>query len=656
MKAVSKSHRIQVFLCLSLILSVRAASGDGPAIINPPVPGVPSVATEIKPGIIRLVGSTGTTDFHSFTVQWGEGISPAIWFTNGITLAGAGNSPVSNGLLATWDSTTITQADYYSLLLTVDDTTYTAQTNTLVYLQPDLYSTNWPRWLDEAPTFSMIPARNTNGQTRLSLVNPVWLGSPFPSRLWMFSVDGSSLTTNTTLSTASYLQPAVGNVNGAPGDEVIVGENGYLQVFRPDFSSYFLVPSSSVNYLNGSIALSDLDGDGSQDVVALGGSPSDAWLMAWNTNGQVTSANYPVHISDANPSLRGVLSASRIVAVDMDGDGKSEVLVVAGENSSSFSLRLIRGDGTPANWPTNVVSGTFLQVIAGDLDGDGKPEIVLYYQDTNSVNTVQVFNSDGSPRAGWPVQLSGFGGSGLLMADLAHNGKQEVIAAAYATLYVFNADGSNYPGWPHVGGSFETLGVPVVGDVDGDGLPEIVVTHDNVFYGGGQFYHQTSLVAFRKDGTISRSWQLMGANGNQPAANGTPVIGDFDGDGKAELAVNFQVISGGGLDGGLSEGVLTVLRLGTPYLPNRRDWPMYLHDGASTSAGFTAAKLRVAESGNKAALSWPLQPNPTVLQYNDNMNTGFWNTLPGSVTLSNGLLSASDSGTNAHRFYRLQYP
>lgn len=660
LRPIFSSHvLVQATVCLLLVLSAPPVRAGGPAIISPPAPAVPSVAAVFKPGNLRLTGSTGGTNFHAFQVEWGQGATPGSWSATGITLAGGGSSPVTNGLLAIWDSSTITQANYYSLRLTVDNTTSIAQTNTLVYLEPDLYSTNWPHWLDEAPgSSSVMPANTATGRTRLALVNPKWLSSTLPSRLWMFEVDGSSFTTNTLLSNGSYLQPAVGSVDGAPGDEVIVGEPGYLQVYRPDFTSYFLTPSSFVNFQYGQVVLADLDGNGPLDIVALGSGPSDAWLLAWKTNNQVFSTNYPVHLPDANSNLKTSLSANRLLALDMDGDGQSELLVVAGDSGSSFSLRLFRGDGTPANWPTNVVNGSFLQVAAGDLDGDGQPEIVLLYEDPGSVTTLQVFNANGSPRAGWPVQLSGgISGGGLLLADLDRNGKEEIIVTVYATLCVLRGDGSNYPGWPHVGGPFETLGIPVVGDINGDGTPEIVVSHGNFFYGGGQFYNEDSLVAYRTNGTIARSWRLLGANGNQPSPfSGTPVIGDFDGDGNAELAVNYQTISGGGTSGSVTEGVLTVLRLGAPFRPNHRDWPMFFHDVRNSSAAFVAAKLRLSRSGPNTVLSWPRQPDTAVVQFTDNLSTGPWSALSGTIGLSNGLYTTSISITNAHRWYRLQYP
>jgi hypothetical protein len=361
-----------------------------------------------------------------------------------------------------------------------------------------------------------------------------------------------------------------------------------------------------------------------------------------------------VQLPDANFDLR-FMQWNRVVPADLDGDGKPELLVMAGDSASSFSLRVLRGDGKPADWPVQVISGTFRYLVVGDLDHDGSPEIVLAYSDAASANWVQVYSTAGIPRPGWPVQLGGGTPVRLLLADLNRDGNNEIIATEYADLYVLRADGSAYPGWPLYGGTYEPLSVPVVADVTGDGSPEIVVAHDNLFW-AGTYYRETTLAAYRTNGTIARSWRLLGANGNQPAGEGTPTVGDFDGNGMAELTVNYRLISGGGVSGYLHEGVMSVLRLGIPYRPDHRDWPVSFHDYRNSSVGFTAAKLKVAKAGGNMRLSWPLQPDTALVQYSDELSPASWRPLTGFVALDNGFYSTIVQITNAHRWYRLQYP
>jgi hypothetical protein len=651
-------HVLRATLCGLLVFSAKKSMADA-LISSPALPPVPSVAAVYRPGTtLNINGSANGANFQWFRVEWARGINPGSgWSNTGIILTAGGVGRVTNSLLAAWNSGVVTQADFYSIRLLEAETSITNTVSTYVYLEPDLYSTNWPRWLDQAAGFmSVVPARGSSGQTRLAIVNPIWMSTTLPSRLWLWQVDGSSFTTNV-LSYGGGTQPAVADLGGTVGDEILVAEGLALRVFNPDGSSYALTPTRSSNFQSSLVTLADLDGDGQLEIIALGTDQmnSTAWLYAWRTNGLMFSTNYPVQIPDANSDLRAQ-ECNRVIPLDVNADGKPELLVVGGDSSSSFSLRMLQADGAPANWQTKVVNGTFEQLIAGDLDNDGLAEFVLAYCNSGYTNLVQVYSSDGSPRAGWPVQLGDALPVGMLLADLNRDGINEIVVREYDDLYVFRPNGSNYPGaWPILGDGFRVFSMPVVGDIDGDGLPEIVAERDGTVYGSPN-YKDVNLVAYRGNGTVARSWRLLGANGNQPIADGTPLIGDFDDDGNVDLAVNYRVISGGGTSGYLHEGVMTVLRLSAPFRPDHRDWPVSFHDTRNSAVGFMAAKLRLARSSGNLMLSWPLQPDAAALQFTDELQTTSWNPLATPIVLSNGLNTSAIQATNVHRWYRLQYP
>src|SRR6185369_5596792 len=125
----------------------------------------------------------------------------------------------------------------------------------------------------------LLPARTASGQTKLVLVNPPYLSTTLPSRLWQFSADGASLTTNA-LDYGSYMQPAAGNLDGAGGDEIIVAEWNQLRIFYPDGSTGVLPRSNNANLQHVLVTLVDLDGDGQTEILALGSNlaNSDGWL------------------------------------------------------------------------------------------------------------------------------------------------------------------------------------------------------------------------------------------------------------------------------------------------------------------------------------------------------------------------------------------
>ena len=59
-------------------------------------------------------------DIQNYTIEYGFGYSPTEWFTNGVNLTNNGQELIANGTLATWNTSSITEADFYTIRLTVN--------------------------------------------------------------------------------------------------------------------------------------------------------------------------------------------------------------------------------------------------------------------------------------------------------------------------------------------------------------------------------------------------------------------------------------------------------------------------------------------------------------------------------------------------------
>jgi hypothetical protein len=192
-----------------------------------------------------LTGSAVAAGFRSFKVEWAAGTNPSGgWKTAGVSLYGSqGNSPVSSGPLAAWDTSSIVVAGYYTIRLSVTGAGYTDTATAWVYLEPALLSAEWPKFFDMSPPLEagVVPVRNSDGSARMAMSSP-GAGST-PGALWSFNISGAPQKTILPSGCCgSYGQPAAANVEGTGGDDVIVADWSAVRAYRQDGSFTSFVP------------------------------------------------------------------------------------------------------------------------------------------------------------------------------------------------------------------------------------------------------------------------------------------------------------------------------------------------------------------------------------------------------------------------------
>ena len=566
--------------------------------ITSPSPASPST---YKPGLVLpITGTASMPGFQNFVVDWSSQDGSTGWQTTGITLTGGGVTPVGNAQLATWDTSSITQAGYYLIRLTVNGFS-SEQAFTTIYLEPDLLSNGWPVFVNPGPFFSsgVVPALNADGSLRLVMESPNEGATPAAS--WVFSPDGSVQKTTLNLF-GSFHQPAVGNVDGLPGEEAVMPDFDVIKVFHPDNTADTFTPLVDTDLTINPLVLEDLNNNFQLETIAIGLDYNHnlAYVNAWQPDGQ-QAPGFPIQVQDQN-SLKSWRNHVRILVGDFDGDGSKEVLVQEGLTSTTYALRLFGHDGTPKTFNSPVLTGLPFAMAAADLDHNGRLETILYNLNGPQA-TLHVFQPDGTERPGWPVGVSVPGGNtfaqaSLAVADFNRNGREEIVLSRESALYLFNSDGTLFSSaWPLRHPNLIGYGSVVAGDVDGDGFPEIVTSLVDLSAGNPK------VLVIRPDGTTEKSWELTGSNGFVAFDYPAPAIGDFNQDGTTDIAVAYQ-LSGG--DGTSIPGMVTVLNTHAPYDASKNDWPFMFQNPRDT-----AVLLRTSNSSVAVALS--SGANPSVL-------------------------------------------
>ncbi len=236
-------------------------------------------------------------------------------------------------------------------------------------------------------------------------------------------------------------------------------------------------------------AIGDVDGDGRPDIVFGGW---DQRIHALDRFGRELPG-FPVAADDtvwSSPAL-----------FDADGDGAVEIFI--GADSTPGGIVDHRGGIMRAlSWKNGTVVELWRQLpdevvmsspVIGDIDGDDRPEVIVgtgeYWYLTCGPgcgrDRVRVFAwhvDDGSPLPGWPVSTGGTVITGPALGDVDGDGLDEVVVSSYdGRVYAFDGNGavrwSSRPTFAHLG-SGRVTGHPVVADLDGDGDQDVAVGTD----------------------------------------------------------------------------------------------------------------------------------------------------------------------------------
>lgn len=336
---------------------------------------------------------------------------------------------------------------------------------------------------------------------------------------------------NGNLTTEAFSSPAVGDVAGDSGPDIVAGyPDGKIRVWTTG-GSLQLEFNTGAGAIQSSPALVDLNGDGRLDILTS----NLAGRVVGFTGGGTVLFDKP------RPGCGNCGVFGTPTAADIDRDGQLEIV------APSFDQRLyvwnVDGSNQPG-FPIDVQDSIWSSPAVADIDGDGYLEIIVggdcdgvpgQYCYPNFGGYLWVFRHDGSRQYGWPQFVpQQVVWSSPAVADLNRDGSLDIIvgtglfdpAPGGQKVYAWDRWGSPLPGWPvNVGG--RVMASPAIGDIDGDGSPDVVTMADD-----GRIY------AHSATGALKSGFPQCNANNRSSCPvglHGTPVLADLDGDGAQEI-------------------------------------------------------------------------------------------------------------------------
>ena len=281
------------------------------------------------------------------------------------------------------------------------------------------------------------------------------------------------------------------------------------------------------------VVAADFNGDGKVDLALVNTWDGTVSILLGNGDGTFS----------AEPAIAVMYDPVAISTGDFNGDGKVD-LITGNSNPSapeaqSVTVLLSKGDGTFTRVDTATELGPD-SIAVGDFNNDGKLDVMInggiFSQFLQGVGDGTF---DPSPVVILLTYIENFNAPTVVEGDFNRDGKLDLLVSGPYTTGILLGKGDGTFEWgPHPG---QNLGLALLtADLNGDGVPDVVLgsSTNNIFVllGSG-------------DGAFGATpdYDLIGMSPLNGIMAGPAIAGDFNGDGKTDVAVFEHTVLGLGL-------------------------------------------------------------------------------------------------------------
>ncbi|MEP6517622.1 FG-GAP-like repeat-containing protein [Microcoleus vaginatus] len=284
------------------------------------------------------------------------------------------------------------------------------------------------------------------------------------------------------------------------------------------------------------VSIGDFNGDGLPDLALANYASSTASILLNTTATGATTPTFTTKVDFPIGARSSYLSIS-----DINGDGKPD-LAVENREENSVSV-LLNTTATGAGIPTfatkvDFPTGTLpISVSIGDINDDGKPDLAVANREENTVSILLNTTATGAPTPTFATQVTFPTGSypySVGIGDFNVDGKPDLAVANSSSntgsiLLNTTATGAGTPTFA-TQVTFPTGSFPdsvSIGDFNGDGKPDLAVTNFN--------RNNAPILLNTTTGAATPTFATQALFPTRTVANSVS-IGDFNGDGKPDLA------------------------------------------------------------------------------------------------------------------------
>jgi subtilisin family serine protease len=541
---------------------------------------------------IRGRAIIGTSGSQSYSLEYGLGATPTSWTT--IT---SSTNQVIDGILGIWDTSQITQPDFYTIRITANYSSGVSSSEYIrnIYLDPTLKE-GWPRRLKELNYWGGLVepvVGDLEGDGKKEII--VYQGGP-PPKLYVFKEDGSILKgwpvelENEYLTGFDIAAPSIADVDGDGEKEILV--NGLEKVYIYGKDGTLKKEISVDGWVLSSPVVVDLNNDRKPEIIVRFEGETGQFLAVFDSEGNLRSG-WPKLYYDYQGQL-GCVTITPYESVpavgNFDDDPELEIVVAGNRNTPSGDcegrVHVFNFDGSIVKgFPVDLEGKVYSSPSVGDVDRDGNNEIVVGTLKGN----VYVIKNDGKILNGWPKSIRGGIWGSPALADFDGDGYLEIGLSSYgavSVIYLFDYQGNIISGWPKITSHYDVRS-PLFVDINGDGKLDVLGN-------GGGIENNSGIYAWDFQGNLIEGFPKITENYAEAAAT----LADIDMDEKLELVASSDH------DEDLTTGKLKyrntiyVWELNQDYNREKIKWPMFHHDPQHSGLyGFTALFTEVLGVG-----------------------------------------------------------
>lgn len=217
-------------------------------------------------------------------------------------------------------------------------------------------------------------------------------------------------------------QIIISDINNDNEEETLVNSGGIISIYKNNIKLREFKPYDGKFKGELSLAVADLNGDGTKEIITGAGSGGGPHVRIFNEFGKILTGGFFAYD-------KGFRGGVKVAVMDLNGDGTQEIITGAGIGGGPH-IRIFDKDGRSLTGGFFAYNQSFrggVSLAVGDINGDGQKEIITVPQ-SKIAPEVKIYSKDGKMLKSFLAYDTTFASGFRVMSDdLDNDGIYEIL-------------------------------------------------------------------------------------------------------------------------------------------------------------------------------------------------------------------------------------